>query len=253
MALDPQDQGPQDQCGVFGVWAPGEDVAKLTYFGLYALQHRGQESAGIAVSNSRQILVYKDMGLVSQVFDESTLDSLQGHLAIGHARYSTTGASTWENAQPTFRPTMDGSIALGHNGNLINTHDLRDMVAALPERNNDPVRAAEPVSTNDTSLLTELLAHHPDCTVEQRALDLPDIRGRQPPIVVAEDLLDIHNCESCHSAGVIDVRVDVAASERTWRPKHREPAVKTGIARPGDRSPSTFLLIDEDHVIQMVD
>ena len=84
-ALDPQDQGPQDACGVFGVWAPGEDVSKLTYFGLYALQHRGQESAGIAVSNGRQILVYKEMGLVSQVFDETTLASLNGHLAIGHA------------------------------------------------------------------------------------------------------------------------------------------------------------------------
>ena len=107
--LDPQDLGPQDACGVFGVWAPGEDVAKLTYFGLYALQHRGQESAGIAVSNGRQILVYKDMGLVSQVFDESTLEALKGHLAIGHSRYSTTGASTWHNAQPTFRPTADGS------------------------------------------------------------------------------------------------------------------------------------------------
>ena len=83
---------------MFGVWAPGEDVAKLTYFGLYALQHRGQESAGIAVSNGRQILVYKDMGLVSQVFDESTLEALKGHVAIGHARYSTTGASTWQNA-----------------------------------------------------------------------------------------------------------------------------------------------------------
>ena len=85
-ALDPHEQGPQDACGVFGVWAPGEDVAKLTYFGLYALQHRGQESAGIAVSNGRQILVYKDMGLVSQVFDESTLSSLVGHIAIGHCR-----------------------------------------------------------------------------------------------------------------------------------------------------------------------
>jgi hypothetical protein len=81
-AIDPHDQGPQDACGVFGVWAPGEDVAKLTYFGLYALQHRGQESAGIAVSNGRQILVYKDMGLVSQVFDESTLESLKGHVAV---------------------------------------------------------------------------------------------------------------------------------------------------------------------------
>jgi amidophosphoribosyltransferase len=87
--LDPSERGPQDACGVFGVWAPGEDVAKLTYYGLYALQHRGQESAGMAVSNGRQILVFKDMGLVSQVFDETTLASLQGHLAVGHARYST--------------------------------------------------------------------------------------------------------------------------------------------------------------------
>ena len=168
-------------CGVFGVWAPGEDVAKLTYFGLYALQHRGQESAGIAVSDGRQILVYKDMGLVSQVFDENTLESLQGHIAVGHSRYSTTGSSTWENAQPTFRPTADGSVALGHNGNLVNQYALRDMVELLPS----PIDELEfqhhrsvPVSTNDTSLLTELLAYHPDTTLELRALEiLPQVRG----------------------------------------------------------------------------
>src|SRR5438067_976818 len=96
--LLPGEKGPQDACGVFGVWAPGEEAAKLTYFGLYALQHRGQESAGIAVSNGDKILVYKDMGLVAQVFDEATLGSLQGHLAIGHTRYPTTGSSVWENA-----------------------------------------------------------------------------------------------------------------------------------------------------------
>ena len=122
---------------MFGVWAPGEDVAKLTYFGLYALQHRGQESAGIAVSNGRQILVYKDMGLVSQVFDESTLSSLVGHIAIGHCRYSTTGAEPWKNAQPTFRASHGGSIALGHNGNLINTHELKQMVEALPKEQDE--------------------------------------------------------------------------------------------------------------------
>ena len=179
-ALDPHDQGPQDACGVFGVWAPGEDVAKLTYFGLYALQHRGQESAGIAVSNGRQILVYKDMGLVSQVFDETTLDSLKGHLAIGHSRYSTTGASTWQNAQPTFRPTADGSIALGHNGNLINTHDLAQAVQDLPSDNGEldiHARALES-STNDTGLVTALLAHHPDSSLEERALEvLPMLQG----------------------------------------------------------------------------
>ena len=96
------EQSPKDACGVFGVWAPGEEVAKLTYFGLYALQHRGQEAAGIAVSDGASVVVYKDLGLVSQVFDEATLGSLRGFLAVGHTRYSTTGASTWENAQPTF-------------------------------------------------------------------------------------------------------------------------------------------------------
>jgi len=179
-ALDPHDQGPQDACGVFGVWAPGEDVAKLTYFGLYALQHRGQESAGIAVSNGRQILVYKDMGLVSQVFDETTLASLKGHLAIGHTRYSTTGASTWQNAQPTFRPTADGSIALGHNGNLINTHELSQMVVDLPGPDDELELHTRPVetSTNDTGLVTALLAHHPDTSLEQRALEvLPLLQG----------------------------------------------------------------------------
>lgn len=93
----------QDECGVFGVWAPGEEVAKLTFYGLYALQHRGQESAGIATSDGSRIFVYKDMGLVSQVFTENDLATLTGHLAIGHCRYSTTGSSTWANAQPTLR------------------------------------------------------------------------------------------------------------------------------------------------------
>src|SRR5512147_1011491 len=150
--LLPGEKGPQDACGVFGVWAPGEEVAKLTYFGLYALQHRGQESAGIAVSNGSQILVFKDMGLVSQVFDETSLGSLQGHIAVGHARYSTTGASVWENAQPTFRATAQGSIALGHNGNLVNTAKLAEMVAELPNDNNS--RSTRVAATNDTDLLT---------------------------------------------------------------------------------------------------
>ncbi|MDP3968759.1 MAG: amidophosphoribosyltransferase [Nocardioides sp.] len=178
--LDPTDAGPQDACGVFGVWAPGEDVAKLTYYGIYALQHRGQESAGIAVSNGRQILVYKDMGLVSQVFDEATLESLKGHLAIGHARYSTTGASTWHNAQPTFRPTAHGSIALAHNGNLTNTRELADMVVGLPNAAGElelPRREME-TATNDTSVVTALLAHHPDTSLEERAAELlTHVRG----------------------------------------------------------------------------
>jgi amidophosphoribosyltransferase len=179
-ALDPQDLGPQDACGVFGVWAPGEDVAKLTYYGLYAQQHRGQESAGIAVSNGLQILVYKDMGLVSQVFDESTLEALKGHVAVGHARYSTTGASTWHNAQPTFHPTETGSIALAHNGNLINTADLARMVSEQHGLEGElDLRIKVPATaTNDTSVVSALLAHHPGRTVEDRAAELlPLVRG----------------------------------------------------------------------------
>jgi amidophosphoribosyltransferase len=118
----PDESAPGEECGVFGVFAPGEDVAKLTYYGLYALQHRGQEAAGIAVSDGAQIVVFKDLGLVSQVFDEQSLSSLHGHMAIGHTRYSTTGSTTWENAQPTFGTTSVGTaIALGHNVNLVNT------------------------------------------------------------------------------------------------------------------------------------
>jgi amidophosphoribosyltransferase len=176
---------------VFGVWAPGEDVAKLTYFGLYALQHRGQESAGISVSNGRQILVYKDMGLVSQVFDESTLEALKGHLAVGHARYSTTGASTWHNAQPTFRPTADGSIALAHNGNLTNTRDLQQMVAELPVDTELDFGARKlETRTNDTSLVTALLAVHPDTSLEERAAELlPRLQGAYSFIWMDESTL----------------------------------------------------------------
>ncbi|SIN28935.1 amidophosphoribosyltransferase [Micromonospora cremea] len=169
--LDPQRPGPQDACGVFGVWAPGEEVANLTYFGLYALQHRGQEAAGIAVSDGSGVVVYKDLGLVAQVFDEPTLASLRGHLAIGHARYSTTGASNWENAQPTIRSTSSGTtIALAHNGNLVNTTELEKEVA---ERG-----LVADGSTNDTSLVTMLLASRPDLSVEAAALEvLPQLRG----------------------------------------------------------------------------
>ncbi|WTW96406.1 amidophosphoribosyltransferase [Streptomycetaceae bacterium NBC_01309] len=178
--LFPGEKGPQDACGVFGVWAPGEEVAKLTYFGLYALQHRGTESAGIAVSNGSQILVFKDMGLVSQVFDEATLGSLRGHMAVGHARYSTTGSSVWENAQPTFRATATGSIALGHNGNLTNTGELARMVAEQgPDRGelNYPYQGRIE-ATSDTDLLASLLAGRPDLSLEETAMQiLPKLKG----------------------------------------------------------------------------
>jgi amidophosphoribosyltransferase len=174
--LLPGEKGPQDACGVFGVWAPGEEVSKLTYFGLYALQHRGQESAGIATSNGEQLLVYKDMGLVSQVFDEGALNSLTGHIAIGHTRYSTTGASTWHNAQPTLGPTASGTIALGHNGNLTNTAELVELIA---ERYGKGRRGAlAKGATTDTAVITALLAGDADHTLEVTALEvLPKLRG----------------------------------------------------------------------------
>jgi amidophosphoribosyltransferase len=169
---DRADQPPRDACGVFGVWSPGEDVAKLTYFGLYALQHRGQESAGIAVSDGSRIMVFKDMGLVAQVFNESVLSTLTGHIAVGHCRYSTSGSSTWENAQPTFRSTASGSLALGHNGNLINTLEL----AAMVEGAADQWRG--PVSTSDTDVLTALFADPSAASVADGALAaLPLVRG----------------------------------------------------------------------------
>jgi amidophosphoribosyltransferase len=140
---------------VFGVWAPHEDVAKLAYFGLYALQHRGQESAGIAVSDGSRIVVHKEMGLVAQVFDEPALTALRGHIAVGHCRYSTTGASTWANAQPTFRSTGKVSLALGHNGNLINTRELATLLGETSPGSTGIV------ATSDTDVLTALfLSEH---------------------------------------------------------------------------------------------
>ncbi len=186
--FDPHDKGPQDECGVFGVWAPGEEVAKLTYFGLYALQHRGQESAGIATSNGKQILVYKDMGLVSQVFDDMALSSLTGHIALGHVRYSTTGASTWENAQPTLGPTAEGTIALGHNGNLTNTAELVRLVEERygPRTRDDLVDRC----ATDTFVLTALLSGDPDHTLEATALEvLPRVQGAFSLAFISEDTL----------------------------------------------------------------
>ncbi len=117
-------EGVGEACGVFGVYTPGEAAAELCYFGLFALQHRGQESAGIAVSDGMTVTVAKNMGLVDQVFDERVLAGLQGHLGIGHTRYSTMGSSMWENAQPAFRQVGDTGLALAHNGNLTNTSEL---------------------------------------------------------------------------------------------------------------------------------
>jgi amidophosphoribosyltransferase len=143
-------------CGVFGVYAPGKPVAHLAYLGLFALQHRGQESAGIAVSDGETITVVKDMGLVTQVFDERRLAPLEGHLAIGHNRYSTTGSSSWRNAQPVYRSIGDAGFALGHNGNLTNTGELSDALGMLPGLLEDDLGLD---STSDSALVAELVAH----------------------------------------------------------------------------------------------
>ena len=145
--IDPDADRPKEACGVFAVRAPGRAVAHLTYLGLYALQHRGQESAGMAVSDREHLTVTKDMGLVSHVFDDRTLAALDGELTIGHTRYSTTGSSEWWNAQPVYRSTGDLNFALGHNGNLTNTAALAAETATLPG-----------TISSDTDLMAELLA-----------------------------------------------------------------------------------------------
>ena len=144
-----------EECGVFGVWAPGEEVSRLTYFGLYALQHRGQEAAGIATTDGSNILVYKDLGLVSQVFDDRCLTSLAGHLAVGHVRYATTGATTWENAQPMLGPVAGSTLALTHNGNLTNTREL--MAAVRATSGEDLTGELGRGSSTDTAVIAALM------------------------------------------------------------------------------------------------
>jgi amidophosphoribosyltransferase len=153
--------GARDECGVFAVYARGERAATLAYYGLYALQHRGQESAGIAVSDGRHILVTKEMGLVNQVFDEQRLAGADGHLGIGHVRYSTTGASTWDNAQPAFKVTPAGNgIAVGHNGNLVNTAELARHLGPAGDK-----------CTTDSDLLATMLAQDADTSLEEAIVE----------------------------------------------------------------------------------
>jgi len=172
-------------CGVFGIYdpvgPPDRDVARLTYFGLYALQHRGQESAGIAVSDGSRVMAMKDMGLVNQVFDEPRLSGLAGRMAIGHTRYSTTGSTVWQNAQPIVRHSNGRAIALGHNGNLTNTAALR---SELHERR---VRLE---STSDTEVIAALIAQHEsDDLAEAVAAAMLHIEGAFAAVVLSEHAL----------------------------------------------------------------
>jgi len=164
-------------CGVFGVCAPGRDVARLTYFGLYALQHRGQESAGIAVSERGRLTALRDLGLVPQVFDERALSGLHGELAIGHTRYSTTGGNAWENAQPLLHHGRVRTVALGHNGNLVNAEALREEIG-------------KPLgSTSDSEVIAALIADDERPLAEAAAGAMERLEGAATVVGLADGRL----------------------------------------------------------------
>jgi amidophosphoribosyltransferase len=174
--------GPElrEACGVFGVYGPGEDVSRLTYFGLFALQHRGQESAGIAVSDGREVSIYREMGLVFQVFDEAMLSRLTGDLAIGHTRYSTTGTSSLANAQPMIGEWRRGKIALAHNGNLVNALELRQEMEEAGERFQ---------ASSDSEVMLRMIAREADrqgSVEEAVAVCMPRWRGAYSITVLTE-------------------------------------------------------------------
>src|SRR3954462_9545910 len=174
----PDRDGPRDECGVFGVYAPDSDVARLAYFALYALQHRGQESAGIATSEDGHIMALRDLGLVSQVFDEAKLHALTGTMALGHVRYSTTGSSAWENSQPIHRSDRR-ELALAHNGNLINALELH------LELREQGVRFS---STSDSEIIAALLSMHEADDIEDAVEDvLPRLKGAFSTVVMTKD------------------------------------------------------------------
>jgi amidophosphoribosyltransferase len=176
--------GPRDECGVFGIYAPGHDVARLSYFALYALQHRGQESAGIAAADrGGHILTRRELGLVNQVFNENDLLTLAGDLAIGHVRYSTTGSNAWENSQPVQRSAgRNGSsreLALGHNGNLINAVQLHEELLT---------QGVTFSSTSDSEIIAALIATHPAAQVEDAIAEiLPRLRGAFSIVLMTKD------------------------------------------------------------------
>ncbi|HEY7961184.1 MAG TPA: amidophosphoribosyltransferase [Solirubrobacteraceae bacterium] len=176
--------GPRDECGVFGIYAPGHEVSRLSYFALYALQHRGQESAGIAAADvGGHIITRRELGLVNQVFTENDLRTLAGELAIGHVRYSTTGSNAWENSQPVQRSEgTHGShreLALAHNGNLINAVELHNELSE---------RGVTFSSTSDSEIVAALIATHPAERVEDAIADvLPHLQGAFSIVVMTRD------------------------------------------------------------------
>lgn len=172
---------PHEECGVFGIYAPGVDVARRTFFGIFALQHRGQESAGIAVSDGTRIKLHTDMGLVSQVFSNETIESLPGDIAVGHTRYSTTGSSTACNAQPILAESSEGVIAIAHNGNLVNAQMLRSEMEA---------RGIQFVTSMDTEVIAKTIEELKDLPLEEAILEtMRRVQGAYSLILMTRDTL----------------------------------------------------------------
>jgi amidophosphoribosyltransferase len=184
------DDRPHEECGIFGVYAAGRDVARLTFFGLYALQHRGQESAGICTSDGRTALIHKGMGLVAQVFDEEKLAPLKGHLAIGHNRYSTTGSSHLRNASPYLIETFYGPLGVAHNGNLTNALELRQKLLE---------RGVGLASTTDSEVVTQMLAAPPEVWAEAYQLNLQE----EPDRWTARIRAFMHVAEGAYSLTIL--------------------------------------------------
>ena len=232
------DKAPQDECGVFGVWAPGEEVAKLAFYGLYALQHRGQESAGIATSDGERIFVYKDMGLVSQVFTENDLATLTGNLAIGHCRYSTTGSSTWNNAQPTLRATNHGTLALAHNGNLTNTGDLAEVLSKIDTDAKNHGNHA----TTDTEIMTALIAAQEGKNFESSAMAvLPTLKGAFSLV-----FMDEHTLYAARDAHGVRPLV-IGKLEHGWVVASESAALDiVGASFVREVEPGEFIAIDQE-------
>ena len=178
---DSESDKPKEECGIFGIFAPTEEVARVTFFGLFALQHRGQESAGIAVSDGRSIKCHKDLGLVTHVFNEDAINSLKGISAIGHTRYSTTGSNVRCNAQPLLNSSRMGDIALGHNGNLVNTTALRNELLAL---------GCEFETTNDSEVILKMLIHyHTGCIEDAVKKTMQRLEGAYSLVILTPDKL----------------------------------------------------------------
>jgi amidophosphoribosyltransferase len=175
------DDKPKEECGLFGIYGPGQDVARLTYFGLYALQHRGQESAGISVWNGEEIEVHKNMGLVAEVFTDQIINRLVGKVAIGHVRYSTTGSSIVANAQPLVFRYLQGMLSLAHNGNLTNASELRESLAS-----NGSIFQ----TTTDSEMIVNLIARHSQSSPQEALMKcMIDLKGSYCLLLIADGKL----------------------------------------------------------------